>query len=82
MSHKLGLLPAGCFSEGNIHIPVGVDSKRGKQRVSRALEIHLHRRVYMNLVLAAEPVVRAVPHAKLNGQARVSFWFYQAEVRS
>lgn len=29
-SHKLVLLPAGRFSEGNIHIPVGVDSKRGK----------------------------------------------------
>lgn len=28
--HRLGLLPAGCFSEGDIHIPVGVDSEKGK----------------------------------------------------
>lgn len=33
--HKLGLLPAGCFSEGDIHIPVGVDSEKGKTEGQR-----------------------------------------------
>lgn len=45
--------------------------KGGKQRVSRAPEIYLDRRAYTNLVLAAGPVVRIVPHAKLNALAKL-----------